>query len=86
MGLDAGLPDPPRLRPATVRQMAHEPVAGHRGRDPHADTPDHEAPAAEQIEADRDRNLLQHPCPFEEAVEPVELNPVEVEGGGARQL
>jgi hypothetical protein len=80
VGLNPGLLHQPGLRTAPVGQMADEPVTDHRGADPGADAPDDESPAADQPERRRDRYLLQHPRPFEEAIEPVPSDAAVVEG------
>ena len=80
VGLNARALDPPRLRPPAMGQMADEPVAGDRGRDPGTDAPDHEAPAAQQIQTDRDRQLLQHPGPLQKTIEAIPSDPAQIEG------
>jgi hypothetical protein len=46
-------------------------MAGHRHADPRADAPQQPRPAAEREQQDGHGQLLQHPGPLEEAVEPV---------------
>ncbi|KAK0343955.1 hypothetical protein LTR94_016398 [Friedmanniomyces endolithicus] len=81
MGLDARLAHQPGLRTATVGQMADEPVADDAGRDPGADAPDHETPAAHQPQRRRDRKLLQHPGPSQEPIEGIAADPAQLELG-----
>lgn len=73
--------DQPGLRAAAVGQVADEPVTHDRGRHAGAGAPDHEPPAARQIKRRRDRQLLQHPGPLQEAVEPVLPDAAQVESG-----
>ena len=75
MGLNPGLLDQPGLRPAGVGDPSDVPMHGGAGGDPDADTPDHPGPAAQGVERQGDRDLLQHPGLFEEDVEAVVGDP-----------
>ncbi len=70
MGLHAGTVHEPGLGSPSVGEMAHEPVAGDRGRHPGEDAPRDPGPAAAQIERQSDWQLMGHPGALHEAVEP----------------
>jgi hypothetical protein len=67
-------------------KMPHEPVAGDADAHPNADTPNDPRPAAGKIKQQCQRNLLRHPCPFEQAIEAVLPCTAEIEHGRAVEL
>lgn len=81
MRLHARAVDKPRLGAGSVCEVADEPVAGNRNGYTNADAPDYPAPPTNRIQHERNRQLLYHPAPFEEAVEPVAADIAEIELG-----
>ena len=71
VSLHGGAIHHPALRPASVRQMPDEPMAGQADCDPHRNAPDEPGRAARPEQPRRPRQLRRHPGCFQPAHEPV---------------
>lgn len=63
--------DDPAQSTLAMGEMADEPMAGHADTDADAYSPDQPTPAADREKQHRPRQLLPHPGPLHESIEPV---------------